>query len=264
MDNRSIFVSQVFETALYFREMYEEGNSGMTTAIAWLKPVKSIKNTAVRKFVLDDVYKSRKLPFTEAVFELAKWHPVGGQPPEFEIHDIEVELRERCQAHEQQAKFIDDPEEKIKRSFLRAARHMQRISLNEATAHSRIVELFVPEVFVPKGGSAGAGHREHVIPCAALREESIARIKNGATLEQISGFLRRNVVIVEISKEQQKKLDGSERNGGVGLKDKMPNGWQFDQHCIFARLHKAKITFVPPNGFPNCATNNCSWAHGSN
>lgn len=264
MNKQRIFITQVFETALFFRDMYEEGNDGQTTAIEWLKPVQSITNTDVRKFVLNDLYKSRKLTLTQAAIELAMWSLVAGQSPEFDINEIKKELTARCRVHERDVKFDTERDAQITRAFLRAARYMQLVSLGEVTAHSRIVEICIPEDFVPKGGTAGAGHREHVVPCAALREESVARFKNGATVEQVSEFLRRNVVIVEISKQQQELLDGAEISGGLGLRNKMPDGWQFDRDCIFARLHKAKIDFVPPPGFLKCGANNCTTVHAAN
>ena len=41
MNKKELFIQQIIETVLYFREMYEENNDGKTSAIELLKPVKS-------------------------------------------------------------------------------------------------------------------------------------------------------------------------------------------------------------------------------
>lgn len=250
MNERAIYIRQVFETALYFREMHEEENDGKTTAIALLKPVKSVTNTEVRKFVLYELYRKRKLTLTETAVQFAKWQPDGAEPPPFNIEDIETELRVLCLEHERDMQYVKNKEGQTRRSFLRAARYIQRIHIEKAPAHSRVVELFVPEDFVHRGkGKYNEGYREHVVPCAALRDESLVRYQNGATLDQVADFLQRHVVIVEITVKQHKLLDGSKNTGGLGLRDSMPTGWEFGIGCIFQRLHDAKIEFEPPPRF---------------
>ena len=259
-EERATFIRRVFETALFFRDMYEEGNDGNTKAIELLKPIKSVKNTTVRQFVLHELYKQRRLTLTEAAVQLAAWQPDGNAPLFIKDTSIAAELRALCFPHERKMRDLSDMANKIveneviQRSFFRAARYIQRIVNENAPAHSRVVELFIPEVFVPRGyGKNGSGHREHVVPCVFLRDECIARFSNGATIDQVANFLQRNVVIVEITKEEQKRLDGSITNGGMGLKNSMPNEWQFDTGCIFQRLHAAKIAFDPPQEFGTCS-----------
>lgn len=250
MNVREIYIQQVIETVLYFREMYEENNDGKTTAIGLLKPVKAITNVAVRKFVLHDLFHKQKLNFTDVAVQFARWQSHSTVYSLFNLEEVEQELRKRCIEHERDIQFITDKESQTQRSFIRAARYIERIHKENAPAHSRVVELFIPEAFVHRGFGKDKGvYREHVIPCAALRDESLARYQNGATLDQVADFLQRHVVIVEITVKQHKLLDGSKNTGGLGLRDSMPTGWEFGKGCIFQRLHDAKIEFEPPPRF---------------
>lgn len=254
MDEREKYIRRVFETALFFRDMHEEGNDGQTTAIELLKPIASVSNVAVRKFVLHDLYLKQGLSLTKAAVQLARWCPDGKELPPFRIEDIERELCAICSEEDRPVQFVKNQEKVIvRRAFLRAARYIQRIRTEDAPAHSRVVERFIPDAFVPRGfGKGGTGHREHVIPCVFLRDECLVRFDDGAKLDQVADFLQGNVVIVDITKQQQKRLDRSPNNGGLGLKNTMPMGWQFDSDCIFQRLHCAKIEFDPPDGFTPC------------
>jgi hypothetical protein len=130
---------------------------------------------------------------------------------------------------------------------------MHRVYKNEAPAHSRIVELFVPEDLVPHGiGNNGGGHREHVVPCVYLLEQSKIRFEAGHTMQQVVQFLKRCLVIVNITEEEQRNLDGSKARGGRGLKNRMPNNWDPESGCIYQRLHDAEIKFDPPEGEHVC------------
>lgn len=250
MNERQKFIRRVFETALFFRDMYEEGNDGNTNAIKVLKPTPSVKNTAVRKFVLGELYIAQDLNLTDAAIRLAIWANDKEQT-QYDLEGIEVDLRALCLVHEREIRQIyGQTEEMIKRSFLRAARY---IHAEGASAHSRAVEIFVPDEFVPRGfGTKGPGHREHVVPCVYLREKCLDLFAEGATIEQVAQFLRRYVVIVDITKDEQGCLDRSIANGGMGLKNSMPPGWQLDTGCIFQRLHDANIAFEPPKGYSTC------------
>jgi hypothetical protein len=257
MNEQQKYIRQIVETALFFREMYEEGNDGSTTAIALLKPIKAVSNIALRKYVLHELYMNRNLNLTDVAIQIAIWDDGGKWELPFKLEDIEGELREICHSHERPIKFIKDELSKsvrINRSFLRAARYIKRIQNDEkAPAHSRVVELFIPDEFVPKGaGKNGLGHREHVVPCVLLRDKCVELFRNGAIIEEVADFLKRYVVIVEISPSQQHSLDASKSKGGRGLKHCMPEGWEFESGCIFARLHDANILFDPPQGFTAC------------
>jgi len=258
MSDRSNYIQQVVETCLFFRDMHEEGMEGHTGAIQLLKPDSSVSNVAVRKFLLGELYGNRRLGLTESALEFAKWQPAGRSRPSFYIEDIQTEISDLCARYERKISTVGDKDARKERAFLRASRYIERISKGLASAHSRVVELFIPEDFVPRGGQAGAGHREHVVPCVCLRDEGIRLFKCGASLSGVADFLKRHVAIVEICKRQQKYLDGSKLKGGCGLKNAMPVGWRFDVDCIFARLHYAGIDFdLPPEYLQNCTDRSC-------
>ncbi|OYW40434.1 MAG: hypothetical protein B7Z35_01205 [Hydrogenophilales bacterium 12-61-10] len=250
MNERQKFTRRVFETALFFRDMYEEGNDGNTNAIKILKPTPSVENTAVRKFVLGELYEAQKLNLTDAAIQLAIWANEQEQM-QYDLERIEADLRALCLVHERNIQKINgQTEQVIQRSFLRAARY---IEMEGTFSHSRAVEIFVPDEFVPRGlGKNGPGHREHVVPCVYLREKCLDLFAGDATVEQVAQFLRRYVVIVDITKDEQGCLDRSIANGGKGLKNSMPPDWKLDTGCIFQRLHDANIAFEPPKEFPNC------------
>lgn len=66
--------------------------------------------------------------------------------------------------------------------------------------------------------------------------------KNGATIDQVATFIRNNLKIVHISREEQRRLDsGNELN----LRQRMPVGWTFETGDIYERLNVAgvKINF---------------------
>lgn len=253
MNERDKYVRRIFETALFFRDMYEENNDGSTIAIGLVKPIRGAKNSDVRKFVLYDLYRTCGLSLTEAALQLAAWQPNCQERLPYNVDSIEADLRALCLEYERDIRSVAGPE-LVERSFLRAARYILRMLTEGASAHSRIVEVFVPDAFVPRGaGKNGPGHREHVVPCVFLRDAGLDLFRKGASIDEVARFLRRYVVIVDISVPEQKYLDGSLTSGGLGLKNSMPAGWDLQTGCIFQRLHDAAIKFDPPDGFAECA-----------
>jgi len=251
MGNRAKYIRLVFETALFFREIHEEGQGGHSMAINLLKPV-SIRASAIRKFVLHGLYASQNLSLTDAAIQLSVWQPEGKAPP-FDAVDIEEELRALCAEHEREIRPVTDKGEILDRSLLRLARYIRRILTEGTQAHSRVVEIFVPDDLVPRGfGKNGRGYREHVVPCVILRDACLDLIKQGWKTEDIAGWVRPYIAVVEITTAEAKRLDGSKSQGGVGLKNSMPKNWSFDTGCIFARLHEAEIEFDLPSGYPAC------------
>lgn len=263
MNERETFIRQVFETVLFFREMHEEGEGGSTGAIQLLKPVKSVGNVAVRQFVLHDLFEEQQLTLTKAAEKFAMWKPGCEKSTLFDIEDIRPELHALCVEHERPITKVTNKEEIKRRCYLRAARYIKLNWAGQVPSHSRIVELFIPENIVPHGqGLAGQEHREHVVPCVYLLIKCRELFQKGADINDVAEFLRRHVAIVNISKEQQRCLDGSQKKGGLGGRDKMPDGWQPDQDCIFQRLHDARIDFNPPQEFGPCITRGCKFSHG--
>ena len=62
-------------------------------------------------------------------------------------------------------------------------------------------------------------------------------LEAGASDEHVARFLRDQVRIVLISKEECERLD---RKAGLGLRQTMPEGWTFGDD-LFARLKSADI-----------------------
>ena len=254
MNARDIYIHAVVEIALFFLQIQEESHGGgHSGAIKLLSPWK-INAAPLRRFVLDELYVKEKLSLTEAVQILAA-SPPDGMPPEFAIDDIRDELISLCREHERPLQSVnrDDHDELLNRMFFRLSRQIHRIHTGELGAHSRMVELFVSEDLVPRGkGKNGPGHREHVVPCAFLRDACLRKFSEGASIDDVAVWIRPYIVIVDITKIQQKHLDDSLKNGGCGLKTTMPVGWSFNKGCIFERLHVAGIEFDPPEGMPIC------------
>jgi hypothetical protein len=236
--------------------MLEESNDGQTTAIDLLKPRKDVTNVEIRKYVLYELLKNRGLSLTETALHLAEWVPEGKSPSPYPLSSIEEDLRSLCLDHERPHRILteDQRSEIPHRAFMRAARYLRRIHTEGAPADSRVVELFIHDSFVPHGkGKNGSGHREHVVPCAYLRDKSVAMYRDGASIADVSAFLKDHVVIIEITPYEKDLLDNGEKLGGIGLKDRMPDGWDFSTGCIFDRLHLAKIEFDPPPGYSACS-----------
>jgi len=246
MSDQTKYIKQVFETALYFRDLLEEENGGRTDAINVIKPdwfkKHKIPAAKLRKFVQDDLFRKRELSLREASIELAM-NPVEITRPHYIDNGMITEINELSSGHERNLLEVKDKQQQIQRSFQRAARYLHRVHQKEVGAHSRVVEIFVPNEFVPTGnGSEGGGHREHVIPCAFLRDVALELYDSGAGVDDVASFLRAHVYIVNITKFQQETLDKSKANAGRGLKKIMPENWRFGDDP-FMRLTEAEIDY---------------------
>jgi hypothetical protein len=100
---------------------------------------------------------------------------------------------------------------------------------------------FVHDTLTIKGvSSKGKGHREHVVPRGYLRDHCLAMYKEGASVEEVTVFLDKNLWIVEITKEEARHLDH-----GLGFKVKMTDGWVAGDDPL-ARLTAAGIRLRDP------------------
>jgi hypothetical protein len=103
--------------------------------------------------------------------------------------------------------------------------------------HSRIFEVLIYDEYVENGQSINGGnYREHVVPCALIRNECLTMYINGKTIADVVNMIDRHLRIVRITPEEARHMDH-----GLGLKDKMPDGWRFGIDDPLARLHKAGI-----------------------
>lgn len=249
MDDRRNYINRIVQTALFFRDMHEEGQDGDTRAIALLNPFK-VTNTAIRTYVLTELYDVGGLTLTQAAQQLAAWEHAD---PRWPAESVADEIAELCSEHERpMAKKgeIECEAERTDRAFVRLARYLRRMMTDNTSQHSRVFEWFIPMAMVPQGhGRSGQDYPEHVVPCIYLRNAAFDLYRQDKSIEQVAGFLRRNLVVVWISPEEANRLDHSVRSGGLGLKTTMPAGWTFEKGCIFDRLHAAKIEFYPPHGY---------------
>jgi hypothetical protein len=200
-----------------------------------------------------ELYKEKRSSLTETAMAIASWNPSRSTMPPFPLAKIETELRGLSAPYERACKRDIGRDESRDRSFLRAVRYLRRIQTEGVWAHSHLFDFFIPDHHVPTGHSKhGGNYREHVVPCVYLRDEVLQRFDRGNSDEEVADFLRSYLVIVKITKQEQKRLDRSEKNGGLGLKDSMPKDWQLNTGCIFQRLHDAEIKFDPPEDFQAC------------
>lgn len=84
-------------------------------------------------------------------------------------------------------------------------------------------------------------HPEHIVPCAVLINESCKLINQGENLEDVAALLSKHWKIGMISKKQAHFIDSK---AGLGLKNKMPDGWSFKTGDTFDRLSLANIKLI--------------------
>lgn len=168
----------------------------------------------------------------------------------FSPSDIQAALHVECAPFESRP-VVDpsDREARLTMSFVQLVRYLEKRLVDGGGAHTRAFECFVPDSLLPQGQShAGGGHREHVVPCALLRDRCIELLRAGLPVEQVAEWMRPYLAIVVITPDEAKKMDFE-----IGLKTRMPPGWRFDEDCIFDRLHVAGIAFRPPPGHAVCS-----------
>lgn len=97
----------------------------------------------------------------------------------------------------------------------------------------------IPDEYVTVGESiAGREHREHVIPRKVICEECHKLFSAGESTEAIAQFIRKHLMIVYISKQEQYRLDSGKE---LNLRQRMPDNWSFENGDPFARLQQAGI-----------------------
>jgi hypothetical protein len=105
------------------------------------------------------------------------------------------------------------------------------------SGHSRMFEVLVPDAFALRGTSKSGGtYREHVVPCAAVRDGCMEMFKAGRTVDDVVAMIDKYLHIVLISKDEAHHLDNV-----LKLKTTMPDGWVFGEGDPLARLTLAKI-----------------------
>ena len=79
---------------------------------------------------------------------------------------------------------------------------------------------------------------EHAVPLAFLISESNRMFTDGKNSDDVADFLKKNLKVVEVTRDEAKKLD----YGPNALKSKMQDGWDAEDH--FARLKWANIRWT--------------------
>lgn len=105
---------------------------------------------------------------------------------------------------------------------------------------TRIFEHIIPDEWLICGQSLNGGtYREHIVPCALIRDQSIKMYREGKSVEDVAKMIERNLAIVLISGEEMNILDNKNK-----WKTTMPNGWDFESGDPFSRLIQAGIKFA--------------------
>jgi len=145
------------------------------------------------------------------------------------------------------------PQQLRHRAFVRAAWVLQHYweeqqhdtkpdgSREDARVHSRLFDSLVYEKYIFAGISIkGAGHKEHLVPCALLRNRAFEMYWDKKSVEDVSVMLEQFLQIAHITAEEARQLDYEHK-----WKTTMPTGWSFETGSAMARLTGAGIELVP-------------------
>ncbi len=109
-----------------------------------------------------------------------------------------------------------------------------------AYVHSRIFDTLIHDPLITVGTSrSGGGHREHVVPCAYIRDLAFDMFWNGASQGDVERTVARLLRIAHIHPEEAKRLDRTS-----GLKTTMPPNWNPTTDSILARLDAVGIRLL--------------------
>lgn len=130
-----------------------------------------------------------------------------------------------------------------KRIFERAAWVMKHIWEEQqddpkraARMHSRLFDILVGNPRVLGTSKRGGGHKEHLVPCALLRDRAFEMYWDGKSEQDVAEMFERFLVIAHIHPDEAHHLDHR-----LGLKTTMPESWDWDTGLVEARLIEAGI-----------------------
>jgi hypothetical protein len=96
----------------------------------------------------------------------------------------------------------------------------QHLGLARASLHSRLFDTLVYDDYITLPNSKrGRGHREHVVPCAYIRDLAFRMFSVGKSIDDVALMIGRLLRIAYITHEEALKIDV-----GCGLKSTMPIG----------------------------------------
>ncbi len=105
--------------------------------------------------------------------------------------------------------------------------------------HSRIFSFIILDEWITVGESLkGKEYKEHVVPLALIRDQVFKMFEEGESVENVGGFLEKNLKIVLITKKESHKLDYQ-----LGFKSSMPSSWKWGDD-EFQRLKQADIRYI--------------------
>lgn len=136
--------------------------------------------------------------------------------------------------------------------------YLHRRQLENIGSSSRTFETFIHDDLLTLIKAQNVSeetpiHREHVVPCALLRDKAIELLRHGISSDEVALWIEPFIRIVLIQKSDAYKLDHT-----LKLKYSMPEGWTFGAGCIYERLHKGDIPFTVSTSDIQC---NCRATH---
>ena len=151
-----------------------------------------------------------------------------------------------CLPYERPRVAATAPAERLARAYVRLARYYRRSLAEGGSRHTRIAQYYVRDAVVPQTLRLSVDqYPEHVVPCAVLRDTAEAAFEGGASVRDVADWIQRRMVVAWIARSDARRLDGA-----LGLKDRMPPGWNIASGCCYARLHAGGVAFLPPSSHP--------------
>ena len=131
------------------------------------------------------------------------------------------------------------------RACYRVACLVRSLCEEKGSSDTRLFEdMLLPDRYTKIGRSVNARdnyRREHVVPRKVVADECSRMLRSGATDEEVAQYISTHICIIEISREEQERLD---RKAQLNLRTRMPDAWTSGEN-IFARLDAAGIIWIP-------------------
>ncbi len=133
-------------------------------------------------------------------------------------------------------------EELLGRACYRIAWNIRHMWEETGSSDTRLfLEPMIPNKFVLVGRSPNGHYNEHVVPRVVLCRichQMLSEDSSEDSLQRIAEVIKRHLKIVQITEEEQVRLDQH-----CHLKDSMPPDWHYETGDTFARLDVAGIEF---------------------
>jgi hypothetical protein len=121
------------------------------------------------------------------------------------------------------------------RAYLRVATALHSLWEEGRYDTNLLNGLMIPDNYVLVGESAnGNARREHIIPRKVICQRVSEMFDADASVDEVAKFIETHLKIVLVSKDDQERMDMLHRQ-------RMPDGWTFEDGDVFARLKLAGI-----------------------